>query len=213
DDLISKTLNNLLFSESLAVNHLHEQYKFSPWSINLFHYSLHSIKKTLQSNGKIVVSGIGKSYKLAKKMVATLSSFSINSAALHPVEALHGDLGVIKEGDALIVISSSGNSIEISQLLNHVDNEVKIILLTCQRNSKLERNEKVNSLIYAELPFSCKEENVYGINAPTISTTLLMILADCFSVCLFKSLTNDDDERKILFGNKHPGGAIGEAYN
>ena len=83
------------------------------------------------NNGKIVITGVGKSYKLGLKLVATLNSLSIQSSSLHPTEALHGDLGLIDQNrDCLIMVTSSGNTPELIQLLPHLSsNYLNIIKL------------------------------------------------------------------------------------
>lgn len=203
---VSETLSN----QSEALQNLHQQFESSKFSQNQLFTSLDILYDTIIGcNGKIVVSGIGKSYKIATKLVATLNSLSIQSYILHPSEALHGDLGVLRENDCLLLLTASGNTPELIQLLPHVSKKIPIILLTCSKDSKLSNNPQVKSLLYAELPAHLKEDNIHGIPAPTVSTTLSLALADATILALSEMIENDLLKRKIMFAKSHPGGSIG----
>ncbi|KAH3682659.1 hypothetical protein WICPIJ_006373 [Wickerhamomyces pijperi] len=210
-----ETFGSILKHQTEATHHLVNQYKHSKFSQQQLTKSLNILNSTLLKNGKIVVSGIGKSHKIAAKIVATMNSLSIHAALLHPSEALHGDLGILRHDhhDCLILISSSGKSPELMQLLPHISPETRVILLTNVKNSPLSTHPQVNSLIYAELPTHLKEENIYGLTAPSISTTLCLTIADAVVIALAELYISDYNERKKIFGERHPGGAIGEAYN
>ncbi|KAH3676406.1 hypothetical protein WICMUC_002037 [Wickerhamomyces mucosus] len=210
-----KTFNSLLEHQTSSIYHLAQQYKYSQFSQQQLVNSLNILNRTLLKGGKIVVSGVGKSHKIAAKIVATMNSLSIYAALLHPSEALHGDLGIVRSDhhDCLIFISSSGKSPELLQLLPHISNETPIVLLTNSKNSLLSNHFQINSLLYAELPDDLKEESVYGLNAPSISTTLCLTLADAVVIALAELYITDYNERKKIFGQRHPGGAIGESYN
>ncbi|KAF8005401.1 hypothetical protein HF325_000858 [Metschnikowia pulcherrima] len=99
-----------------------------------------------KKGGKIVCCGIGKSYKIATKTVATLKSLTINADELHPSEALHGDLGLLRENDCLIFFTASGNTPELIQLLPHISPNIPIVLLTCSKQSKLASHPQSDSL-------------------------------------------------------------------
>ena len=209
-----ETFGSILQNQTSAIHHLVNQYKHSQFSQNQLKKSLNILNTALLKNGKIVISGIGKSYKIAAKTVATMNSLGMHSALLHPSEALHGDLGILRKenNDCLIIISSSGKSPEILQLLPHISYEIPIILLTNKKNSILSSHPQVKSLLYAELPSQLTEQSIYGLTAPTISTTLCLTLADAVSIALAELHVADLSERKRIFGERHPGGAIGEAY-
>ncbi|CAG86051.2 DEHA2C07150p [Debaryomyces hansenii CBS767] len=203
------SVNKTLGSQSEAMSHLVEQYSKSGYSrINLLN-SLELLFQSILRGGKVVVSGIGKSFKISSKLVATLNSLSIQSAALHASEGLHGDLGIIRDNDTLIFVTASGNTPELLQLLPHIPKSIPIILLTCNRNSKLSNHPQVKSLLYADLPSNLNEESIHGIPAPTVSATLSMVLADATILALSEMLEEDALKRKKLFSMKHPGGSIG----
>lgn len=211
----TKTFKSILKHQTEATHHLVNQYNHSKFAQQQLNRSLNILNSTLLKNGKIVISGIGKSHKIAAKIVATMNSLSIHAALLHPSEALHGDLGILRHDhhDCLVLISSSGKSPELMQLLPHISPETPVILLTNTKNSPLSTHPQVNSLIYAELLPHLKEENIYGLNAPSISTTLCLTIADAVVIALAELYISDYNERKKIFGERHPGGAIGEAYN
>mmetsp|Transcript_1076 Transcript_1076/g.1084 ORF Transcript_1076/g.1084 Transcript_1076/m.1084 type:complete len:390 (+) Transcript_1076:18-1187(+) len=203
------SINKTLGSQSEAMSHLVNQYSKSGYSqINLLN-SLEILFQSILRGGKIVVSGIGKSFKISSKLVATLNSLSIQSATLHASEGLHGDLGIIRENDVLIFVTASGNTPELLQLLPHIPKSIPIILLTCSRNSQLSNHPQVNSMLYADLPSSLNEESIHGIPAPTVSATLSMVLADATILALSEMIEEDALKRKKLFSMKHPGGSIG----
>lgn len=201
----------ILSNQTKALSYLTSQFRTSQWTINQMKTSLRLLNNSLKSGGKIIISGMGKSFKIASKTVATLNSLRMHSALLHPSEALHGDLGMIREdhNDSLIIISASGNSPELLQMLEHVPISVPIILMTCNKNSTLAKHKKVESLILAEIPLNLYETNLYGLSAPTITTTLCLTLLDSVAIALSELHINDYNIRKSVFSIHHPGGAIG----
>lgn len=198
-----------LENESEAVQNLASQYQEDVDSQVDLVQAFRIFYETNLRGGKIVACGIGKSYKIATKTVATLKSLSINSDILHPSEALHGDLGLLNDRDALLFFTASGNTPELLQLLPHLSPTIPIVLLTCNRNSKLSEQNQVKCILYADLPDHLSETNVHGIPAPTISTTLSLALADAVSLALAEMITSDTMKRKKMFSMKHPGGSIG----
>lgn len=212
--LLDKALKNVdmvLTNQTKALSFLTSQFRTNTWAIAQLRTSLRYLNNSLKSGGKIVISGMGKSFKIASKTVATLNSLRMHSALLHPSEALHGDLGMIRDdhNDAVIIISASGNSPELLQMLEHIPLSVPIILMTCSRSSILAKHRKVVSLLYAEIPTNLSEKNLYGLSAPTISTTLCLTMLDAVSIALSELQINDTAMRKAIFGVYHPGGAIG----
>ncbi|EDK46431.1 hypothetical protein LELG_04612 [Lodderomyces elongisporus NRRL YB-4239] len=208
------SITNTLRLENEAVNNLYNQYQTDEFSITNLLDSIALMFKTYQRKGKIIICGIGKSHKLATKLTATLNSLSISSCNLHPSEALHGDLGMINESlDCLIMLTSSGNTPELLNLLPHLSTDLPIILLTCNKVSKLSKSGRIRSLIYAELLPMHNEEAIHGLPAPTVSTTLSLILADSVILALSELIENDLFKRRKLFGLKHPGGSIGLSLN
>jgi arabinose-5-phosphate isomerase len=151
--------------------------------------------------GRLVVTGIGKSAIIAQKIVATLNSTGTPALFLHAAEAIHGDLGMIQEGDGVICISKSGNSPEIKvlvPLLKRFGN--KLIAITGNTSSFLgkEAHYTLNTFVETE---SCPNNL-----APTNSTTAQLVMGDALAVCLMemKKFSAED------FAIYHPGGALGK---
>lgn len=213
-DNAMKTVELILSNQAKATSYLASQYRNSQWSINQIKKSLKILNNSLDLGGKIIISGMGKSYKIATKTVATLNSLGVHSAILHPSEALHGDLGIVREdhNDAMIIISASGNSPELTAMLEHIPITIPIVLMSCNKKSQLSEHAKVSSMLYSELPTNLSEKNLYGLSAPTISTTLCLTLLDAVSIALSELYINDINTRRSMFGERHPGGAIGLKY-
>lgn len=205
------SVNATLRNQSEALENLNFQYQTCQFSQDQLLSSIDILFNTITAGagGKIVFCGIGKSHKIATKLLATLNSLSIHSCVLHPSEALHGDLGLLRDNDCIIFLTASGSTPELIQLLPHISKSIPIILLTCNKDSKLAKHPQVKSLIYAELPSHLKEERIHGIPAPTVSATLSLALADATSLALAELIETDLLKRKKLFSMKHPGGSIG----
>lgn len=155
----------------------------------------------LHSKGKLIVTGVGKSGLIGAKMAATFASTGTPSFFLHPTEALHGDLGMISQGDIVIAISYSGESEELSSILPHIKRfNVPLIGMTKNRNSTL---GKMSDLVIDVL---VQQEACPLDIAPTSSTTLTLALGDALAVCLMKAR----DFQKSDFASFHPGGALGK---
>jgi arabinose-5-phosphate isomerase len=162
---------------------------------------LDAIELIMQTKGKLIISGVGKSGLVAAKMAATFASTGTSSFFLHPTEALHGDLGMIGKEDTLLAISSSGESEELTKILPHIKRfEIPLIGMTGNKNSSLGR--------YADvwLDISVEKEACPLNTAPTASTTLTMALGDALAVALMKKR----GFRKEDFASFHPGGSLGK---
>ena len=162
-----------------------------------------AIKVLYQTNGKIVVSGIGKSGHIASKISSTLSSIGSPSFFLHPSEANHGDLGMITKGDAVILISNSGETQELSTIILHCRKlKVPIVSITSELGSTLAQKSEVVLLIPNGVE-ACPLEL-----APTSSTTCTLVLGDAIAVTLLKkrNFTSKD------FLELHPGGKLGKMF-
>ncbi|AOA64434.1 hypothetical protein PP7435_CHR4-0063 [Komagataella phaffii CBS 7435] len=214
DDIDVGIVGTILSNQAQAIGNLNSQYRTS-WCLNELKNCLAIMMKSLDKRGKLVISGVGKSHKIATKISATMNSLSLHSAVLHPTEALHGDLGLLREenNDTLILISVSGKTSELISLLSYVPNDIAVILLTCTRDSILARDHRVKGVLYAELPYQFSESYLYGLSAPTISTTLCLTLMDSVSIALAEAYIKDKQLRQRLFGERHPGGVIGEEYS
>ncbi|OIQ21458.1 MAG: D-arabinose 5-phosphate isomerase [Flavobacterium sp. MedPE-SWcel] len=153
------------------------------------------------NKGRVVVTGIGKSAIIASKIVATLNSTGTPAIFLHASEAIHGDLGMIQPGDAIICISKSGNSPEIkvlAPLLKRYGNT--LIGMTANKESFL--GKESDYVLHAHV----EEESCPNNLAPTNSTTAQLVLGDALAVCLME-LREFKSEDFALY---HPGGALGK---
>jgi arabinose-5-phosphate isomerase len=153
-----------------------------------------------KTKGKIVLSGIGKSGHIAKKISSTLSSIGSPSFFIHPAEANHGDLGMISKNESVILISNSGETIELFNIILHCQKlKTQIIAITSDKSSTLSKN----SNILLEIP-----KNVEACPlklAPTSSTTMSLVLGDALAMALLEK--NKFTKKK--FSELHPGGKLG----
>ena len=155
----------------------------------------------LNTKGKLIITGVGKSGLVGAKMAATFASTGTSSFFLHPTEALHGDLGMIGKEDTLLAISSSGESEELTKILPHIKRfDIPLIGLTGNPKSSLGDYADVFLDISVE-----KEACPLGI-APTTSTTLTMALGDALAIALMKKRGFKEQD----FASFHPGGALGK---
>ena len=155
---------------------------------------------TIDRGGKLVITGVGKSGYIGKKMAATLSSVGNPSVFMHPVEARHGDLGLLQKDDLLIAISYSGETEELLAVLPPAKRlGVPLIAIAASRDSSL---GKMSDFTF-EMPIP-KEACPFNL-APTTSTTALLVLGDALAMVLLdqRGFTKSD------YGRRHPGGAIG----
>lgn len=160
-----------------------------------------AIDLILQSQGRVVVTGVGKSGLIGKKISATLSSTGTPSFFLHPVEALHGDLGMVTSEDILLALSYSGNTLEVCEVVKILKSRwVPIISMT--GNSKSVLAELSDVVLNTKVP---REACPFGL-APTTSTTAMLALGDALAIVLFelRGLRAED------FRRNHPGGTLGE---
>jgi arabinose-5-phosphate isomerase len=153
-----------------------------------------------KAKGRIIVTGMGKSGHIARKIAATLASTGTPSSYVHPAEASHGDLGMITPQDAVIMLSNSGESAELKDILNYATRfSVPLIAITANATSTMARA----SDIVLELP-PAKEACPNGL-APTTSTLLQLALGDALAMALLelKGFSAND------FRSFHPGGKLG----
>jgi arabinose-5-phosphate isomerase len=153
-----------------------------------------------RAEGRVIVSGSGKSGLIGRKIAATLTSTGTPAAFLHPSDSLHGDLGIVGADDVAILLSKSGESDEVLELLAHLKGfGVRSIAITGEMASSLARNCDV------ALDASVREEACPHDLAPTTSTTAALVLGDALAVALLqvKGFQRED------FARLHPGGALG----
>lgn len=161
----------------------------------------HSIQAILQSKGRVVITGIGKSAIIAQKIVATFNSTGTPSLFMHAADAIHGDLGMIQQDDVVIIISKSGESPEIKALIpliQHFGNP--IIAITGNTKSFLAQGS--NFILDTTIDEEADPNNL----APTTSTTAQLVMGDCLAVCLLEAKGFEARD----FAKYHPGGALGK---
>jgi len=160
--------------------------------------------------GRVVVTGMGKSGLIARKIAATLSSTGTPALFMHPVEALHGDLGMLAKGDVVIALSASGETEEILQLLATIKRlQLPLVAITCDETENAERAPGKSTLASAaNISLSCavaEEACTLGL-APTASTTAMLALGDALAVALSQKKGFKEED----FANLHPGGKLGK---
>jgi arabinose-5-phosphate isomerase len=165
--------------------------------------------------GRVVVTGMGKSGLIARKIAATLSSTGSPALYLHPVEALHGDLGMIVRGDVVLALSASGETEEILQLLATIKRlQVPLISMTCDDLAQLHAGGGARATLASTLASSAdvaldcsisQEACSLGL-APTASTTTMLALGDALAVALSEKRGFKEED----FANLHPGGKLGK---
>ena len=160
-----------------------------------------AVKLILDTEGKVIITGMGKSGLIGKKIAATLSSTGTPAFFLHPAEALHGDLGMVEKKDLIVAISNSGETPEllaIIPILKRWGN--KIIAITNKKDSSLTKYADVSLFLNVD-----KEACPLNL-APTSSSTATLVLGDALAVALLK-LRNFTPENFAMF---HPGGSLGK---
>lgn len=159
-----------------------------------------AVDKILQTKGRTIICGMGKSGIIGKKMVASLASTGTPSYFMHPGEAFHGDLGMVQPEDVFIAISNSGETDEVLKLLPFLrDNGNYIIAMTGNPQSTL----AVNS--HCHLDVSVPQEACPHQLAPTSSTTATLVLGDALTVALMDARQFKPEN----FARFHPGGSLG----
>lgn len=160
-----------------------------------------SVKCILDSSGRVIITGIGKSANIATKIVSTLNSTGTPAIFLHAADAIHGDLGIIQRNDVIICISNSGNTPEIKVLVPILKNRGTVLIA-------FTGNHKSYLASHADFIISTKVDKEACPNnlAPTSSTTAQLVMGDAVAIALLecRGFTVDD------FAKFHPGGALGK---
>ena len=187
-DFARKTIETELYSLEKLTNFLDENFP-------------QAVEAILQSKGRVVITGIGKSAIIAQKMVATMNSTGTPAIFMHAADAIHGDLGMIQPSDVVICISKSGNTPEIKVLVPLLKRENNpLIAITANKESFLATQS--DYVLYA---YSHREACPNNL-APTTSTTSQLVIGDALAVALMqvKQFGSAD------FAKYHPGGALGK---
>lgn len=158
------------------------------------------IKTILNATGRLIIAGVGKSGIIGQKIAATLTSTGTPSYFLHPAEAFHGDLGMVAKHDPIILISYSGETDEVLQIIPFLKwNENIIISITGNAESTLARNSKYHlniKVLHEACPLKL---------APTSSTTAALVMGDAIAVALMEARQFQEED----FARFHPGGSLG----
>jgi arabinose-5-phosphate isomerase len=160
-----------------------------------------AVEMIFNAKGRVVLTGMGKSGIIARKIAATMNSTGTPSAFLHPSDAVHGDLGMVTPDDVVICLSKSGDTTELRQLMpSFLQLGVKIISITGNINSPLSKQSNI------VLDISVKEEACPYDLAPTSSTTAALVMGDALAITLLqkRNFTQED------FAMFHPGGNLGK---
>lgn len=159
-----------------------------------------AVDTLFECNGRVVVTGMGKSGLIGKKISATFASTGTPSFFLHPAEGIHGDIGMVMRDDVILAISNSGETDEIVALLPTFKRmNLRLICLTGKSNSTLSGNSDVS------LDVSVKEEACPMNLVPTASTTVTLAMGDALAIALLEKRGFKEDDFALF----HPGGALG----
>lgn len=161
-----------------------------------------AVELILKSKGKIVVCGVGKSGYIAQKIAASLCSTGSKAVFLHPVEAVHGDLGIYEAGDPTILISKSGSTRELVRLIPILKN-LKSPIISIAGNPNSQMAEKADVFIDASVSKEADDINI----VPTSSTTLALSIGDAITIALMQAHHFTDKD----FARFHPGGQLGRS--
>jgi arabinose-5-phosphate isomerase len=161
----------------------------------------HTVEHILKSEGRVVISGIGKSAIIASKIVATLNSTGTPAIFMHAADAIHGDLGTIQKNDVVICISKSGNTPEIKMLVPLIK-QGSNLLIGMTGNPKSFLGEKADFTLNTFVEKEACPNNL----APTTSTTAQLVMGDALAICLLKLRGFSDRD----FARYHPGGTLGK---
>ena len=155
--------------------------------------------------GRVIVTGMGKSGHVARKIAATLASTGTPSLFVHPGEASHGDLGMITQKDAVIALSNSGNTLELSDIITYAKRfAIPLVAMTARRDSALAEAADVALILPGAAQGAAEACAV--TQAPTTSTTMMLALGDALAVALLERNGFSSNDFKVF----HPGGALGK---
>lgn len=200
---------HVIETERDALTNLYDLYNSDSAVQTSLRQAVNCIAKASLRDGRVVVSGVGKSGKIGQKFVATLNSFNIRSSFLHPVEAMHGDLGMIGPNDVLVILSYSGKTQEILSMMPYIPSDLPMVAVTAYRDVSacpLFAHRSYSNCILLPAPIPCSELEAFGTPAPTSSTTTALALTDALALALAQRLHASP---LAVFHSYHPGGAIG----
>ena len=165
-----------------------------------FTQAVETIRESVEKRGKVVVVGVGKSGHIGEKIAATLTSTGSPAVVLNSLNALHGDLGVVADGDVVLALSASGETDELINILPALQRfDVRIIAMTGNAKSFLAQN------CHVHLDASVEQEACPLNLAPTSSTTVMLVLGDALAMLLLEARGFNKED----FARYHPGGRLG----
>ncbi|CAD6444648.1 57ea342b-3dde-44dd-8491-5dd4d5dcbbd7-CDS [Sclerotinia trifoliorum] len=201
---------HVLSTEATSLSSLTMLYDTDPVARDGFSHAVEAIKKSIGERGKLVICGVGKSGHIAQKLVATMRSLKIPAIFIHATEAVHGDVGAIGKYDTILLITFSGKTKELLDLLPHLDPSLPMIVLTGHRHrSSCEIINLRPKTILLPAPIHESETLSFGCSAPTTSTTMAIAVGDALALATARELHSDI---AAVFSKNHPGGAIGAAF-
>lgn len=154
------------------------------------------------AKGRVIVSGMGKSGHVARKIAATMASTGTPALFVHPAEASHGDLGMITRDDVVILLSNSGETVELKDIISYCGRfSIPLIGMVRRKTSVLVTASTV-ALVLPEVPEAC------SVKAPTTSTTMMLALGDALAVALLERRGFNGEDFNVF----HPGGKLGSAF-
>lgn len=193
---MKQELAGIFNTEAEAVKNIPQDQDFEG-VVNLLFQQIH------KQGGKVIASGMGKAGQVANNIATTFSATGTPAIFLHPSEAQHGDLGVIRENDVLVVLSNSGKTreiLELVELARQLHPELPIVLITGNREGAIVKSS--NHTLYTGGP---EEVCPLGLT-PTTSTTVMMVMGDALTVLLMKRIGFTAAE----YAKRHHGGYLGE---
>ncbi|EWC46527.1 hypothetical protein DRE_04250 [Drechslerella stenobrocha 248] len=208
---------HVLTVEATSLTHLARAYAVNASARTSFVAAVQAIVRSLSAKGKVIFIGVGKSGKVAQKTVATMNGLGLLSCFLHPTEALHGDMGVIRAQDTVVLVSNSGTTAELAKVLTHVPARTAVVVMTAHPAATANSSDVScpltkgrESAILLPTPVHEGEEVTFGVSVPTTSTTVAMALGDALALAVADTMHNMEGRRtKDVFHSFHPGGAIG----
>ncbi|KAF4541867.1 Sugar isomerase (SIS) [Lasiodiplodia theobromae] len=206
---LSRALH-VLATEAAALAHATRLYSTSASARAALVSAVSIVERAHAGGGKVVVCGVGKSGLVGRKTVATMKSLGLGASFLHAAEAVHGDLGDVRPGDAVLFISFSGRTAELLNVLQHLPADTPVVALTAYPDAEtcpLLAGRRGDAAVLLPAPIHESEEASFGVSAPTTSTTVAMAVGDMLALTAAERIHEEDKGR--VFKRNHPGGAIG----
>ncbi|KAF2802793.1 SIS domain-containing protein [Mytilinidion resinicola] len=198
----------VLSTAATALSHATRLYQTLPSARDGLLRAVDCITRVHAAGGRLIVCGVGKSGLVGRKTVATMKSLGLGASFLHAGEAMHGDLGDVRENDALLFITFSGRTPELLSLLPHLPKNIPLLALTAHTSIEdcpLLASRPDSILLPA--PIHEPEEVSFGVCAPTTSTTVAIAIGDMLAITAADAVHRE--RARDVFRRNHPGGAIG----